>query len=186
MSIFLCCFLTMLLNPKKIIDVGCMHVIQQTNVTDVVLAILCCRYVALNTLLKTVHADYNAVQRHRTTILDCLKDPDISIRRYFCSHCVLSMFLFLPFMIKALPSHQAFYSEKIRFTLVSKVIVEKPTNILSSFSHDIPLFSFPGYNLSFPFPFSNPDIFWNVPNMCTCIPVDIEALTFQLDCFVFY
>jgi len=39
------------------------------------------RYVALNTLLKTVHVDHNAVQRHRNTILDCLKENDISIRR---------------------------------------------------------------------------------------------------------
>lgn len=42
---------------------------------------LSCRYVALNTLNKVVGIDTNAVQRHRSIILDCLRDGDISIRR---------------------------------------------------------------------------------------------------------
>lgn len=36
---------------------------------------------ALNTLNKVVSLEPNAVQRHRNTILECLRDPDISIRR---------------------------------------------------------------------------------------------------------
>ncbi|KAL2371875.1 AP-1 complex subunit gamma-1 [Blastomyces gilchristii SLH14081] len=39
------------------------------------------RYVALNTLIKVVAVEPNAVQRHRNTILECLRDADISIRR---------------------------------------------------------------------------------------------------------
>lgn len=45
------------------------------------------RYVALNSLLKTVHTDRNAVQRHRSTILDCLKDPDPSVLRRAVDLC---------------------------------------------------------------------------------------------------
>ncbi|DBA97265.1 TPA: hypothetical protein ACH3X1_015011 [Trebouxia sp. C0004] len=39
------------------------------------------RYVALNTLAKVVGVDTQAVQRHRTTVVECVKDADVSIRR---------------------------------------------------------------------------------------------------------
>lgn len=39
------------------------------------------RYVALNTLCKVVERDVAAVNRHKNTIIECLKDADVSIRR---------------------------------------------------------------------------------------------------------
>ncbi|XP_042020801.1 AP-1 complex subunit gamma-2-like isoform X1 [Salvia splendens] len=39
------------------------------------------RYVALNMLMKAMALDSQAVQRHRATILECVKDPDASIRK---------------------------------------------------------------------------------------------------------
>ncbi|XP_020244626.1 AP-1 complex subunit gamma-2-like [Asparagus officinalis] len=39
------------------------------------------RYVALNMLMKAVAVDSQAVQRHRVTILECVKDSDASIRK---------------------------------------------------------------------------------------------------------
>ncbi|XP_077470890.1 AP-1 complex subunit gamma-like 2 isoform X1 [Stigmatopora argus] len=39
------------------------------------------RYIAMTSLQKIVNSDNIAVQRHRGTIVDCLKDPDASVKR---------------------------------------------------------------------------------------------------------
>ncbi|KAI8898318.1 adaptin N terminal region-domain-containing protein [Globomyces pollinis-pini] len=61
------------------------------------------KYVALTTLTKTSQtaeaADVTALQRHRATVLDCLRDPDISIRRRALD---LSFYLITPANIRIL------------------------------------------------------------------------------------
>ena len=47
------------------------------------------RYVALNTLAKVVSVDTQAVQRHRNTVVECVKDADVSIRRC-ANNCMLA------------------------------------------------------------------------------------------------
>ena len=47
------------------------------------------RYVALNSLLTVVQEDPESVQKHRSTILQCLKDVDISIRQRALDLCYL-------------------------------------------------------------------------------------------------
>lgn len=39
------------------------------------------RYIAMTSLQRIVGTDHNAVQRHRGTIVDCLKDQDASVKR---------------------------------------------------------------------------------------------------------
>jgi len=39
------------------------------------------RFIALTSLHQVVNLDYNAVQRHKTTIIGCLKDPDLVIKK---------------------------------------------------------------------------------------------------------
>ncbi|XP_074150399.1 AP-1 complex subunit gamma-like 2 isoform X3 [Sminthopsis crassicaudata] len=40
------------------------------------------RYVALTSLLRLVQSDHSAVQRHRPTVVECLREPDASLSRF--------------------------------------------------------------------------------------------------------
>jgi AP-1 complex subunit gamma-1 len=51
------------------------------GVFTVLVALSSFRYVALNMLMRAIAVDVLAVQRHRTTILECVKDADASIRK---------------------------------------------------------------------------------------------------------
>ena len=54
-----------------------------------------CRYVALSTLLKVINVDHTAVQRHRSTIVDCLRDVDSTIKKSVMLTASLSVILVL-------------------------------------------------------------------------------------------
>lgn len=80
------------------------------------------RYVALNSLTKVVSEDIAAVQRHRNTIVDCLKDPDVSIRQRALDliyqlvneqNVVLLTTELLNYLVVAQSEHKASLSSKI-------------------------------------------------------------------------
>lgn len=47
----------------------------------------------MTSLQKIVGTDHNAVQRHRGTIVDCLKDQDASVKRSVEPACLISVFI---------------------------------------------------------------------------------------------
>lgn len=61
------------------------------------------RYIAMTSLQKIVGTDHNAVQRHRGTIVDCLKDQDASVKRSVDPACSRSTFIVRSVEVVALP-----------------------------------------------------------------------------------
>jgi len=103
------------------------------------------RYVALNSLSNVVNEDVAAVQRHRATILDCLKDPDVSIRQRAleltyqlvnANNVVELVREMLNYLVVAPPEHRALLCSRVssvvdKFTPSAKWQVETLITMLS-------------------------------------------------------
>jgi len=103
------------------------------------------RYVALNSLQNVVASDMEAVQRHRDTIVECLKDVDISIRQRALELCFKLVTPetvggitaeILNYLVVAGSDHKSELVEKImriveRFSQASKWRLDTLTTMLS-------------------------------------------------------
>eukprot|EP01125_Pyxidicula_operculata_P002214 TRINITY_DN12124_c0_g1_i1.p1 TRINITY_DN12124_c0_g1~~TRINITY_DN12124_c0_g1_i1.p1 ORF type:complete len:910 (-),score=257.07 TRINITY_DN12124_c0_g1_i1:67-2796(-) len=80
------------------------------------------RYVALNTLSKLVDRHAEAVQRHRNTIIECLKDADITIRRR-ALHLIYSLVdaTNVKFLVKELLNFLVVADSEFRADLTAKL-----------------------------------------------------------------
>ena len=63
------------------------------------------RYVALNILARVVAVDLAAVQRHRATVVDCVKDADVSIRRCATTAAPMQLFMWYADLVGVAPLH---------------------------------------------------------------------------------
>jgi len=110
------------------------------------------KYVALHTLLKVVSQDLQAVQRHRATIVDCLKDGDITIRRRAMELCFAlcnssnirqMMKELLNFLEKAEPEFKAVCASKCvttaeRFSPDSKWHIDTLLRVIIAAGNSVP------------------------------------------------
>lgn len=92
------------------------------------------RYVALNTLNKVVSVDVQSVQRHRNTIVDCLKDPDISIRRRALDLVYLlvnpkNISELMPEMLNFLQNSELEYRQDLTTKICSVIERHSPTKL---------------------------------------------------------
>ncbi|CAI8608460.1 unnamed protein product [Vicia faba] len=90
------------------------------------------RYVALNMLMRAVSADAQAVQRHRATILECVKDADASIQKRALELVyVLVNETNVKALTKELVDHLEVSDQDFREDLTTKIC-----SIVSKFSHE--------------------------------------------------